>query len=210
MLGRKYGKSVVVATEMLESMTHSIRPTRAEVSDVANAVYELASATMLSGETAMGINPIRATELMNKIELATEKHINYNEQFTHFNHLNTSVTDSVSKSSCTNAIALKAKVMVVYTHTGESARLLSKYRTDVPILAITPYEHVFHSLALVWGVTPYQVQENQFDTEQSMHDFAKQLAKKLKLAKDCDTMIVQHGRPNIQGSTDTLKVLTCN
>jgi pyruvate kinase len=206
----QHGKIGIVATEMLESMTHSIRPTRAEVSDVANAVYQLASATMLSGETAVGVDPARSTSVMNKIGIEIEKHIDYNQQFSTTTHPNSCVTDAVSKSSCTNAITLGAKAIVVFTHSGESARLLAKYRTSIPIIAVTPYEHVYHSLALVWGVTPFCVQESELDSQSKFHEIAKILAKKFHFAKTGDLIIIQHGKPNVKGSTDTLKVIYCD
>ena len=206
-LSIKYGKIVVIATEMLESMVNSSRPTRAEVSDVANAVYEMASSTMLSAESAVGINPVNVVTVMNNIHEATEKSLNYDKHFMSSLTKATSITDAISQSVCTNAIALKAKLIVVFTHSGESARLLSKYRIKTPILAVTPSDKVFHNMALTWGVQPFKLEKTDLETEEKMQEYAKELAIKLKFAKKDDIIIVQHGRPGQQGSTDMLKVL---
>lgn len=206
-LANRYGKIVIVATEMLESMTTSVRPTRAEVSDVANAIFELASATMLSGETAVGKHPEHTVKTMEKIICETEKHINYDKWFMSKFQNSNSITDAVSQSTCTNAIALHAKVIVVFTTTGESANMVARFRTDTPILAVTSNEHTYNALALSWGVQPYLAGE--IESEEKMENLAKQLALDLKLAKENDIIIVQLGKPKQVGATNMSKVLVC-
>lgn len=202
------GKIVVIATEMLESMTQSLRPTRAEVSDVAGAVFEMATATMLSAESAIGINPENAVKTMNKIQKATEKSIPYHQNFLANEKKPTSVSDAISKSVCTNAIELKAKLIVTFTHTGESARLISKYRIATPIIAITPFEHAYYRLSLLWNTHPILIKNKKLETEQEMYEYAKNIALKKHLAKSGDKIIVQHGKVNQKTNTNMLKIIT--
>ncbi len=203
-----HGKIVVIATEMLESMTHSLRPTRAEVSDVAGAVFEMATATMLSGESAVGINPENVVKTMSKIQRATEKNMKYYESFLKNNRKITSISDAISKSVCTNAIELKAKLIIVFTHSGESARLVSRYRISTPIFALTPFEEVYYNLALQWNTQPYLIKDEKFESEEEMQQYAKNLAVKKGLVKSGDKIIIQHGRVNQKATTDMLKVIT--
>lgn len=206
-LCNKYGKPAIVATEMLESMTNSIRPTRAEVSDVANAVYEKASATMLSGETAVGKYPILTVKTMCKIIKQTEKDINYNKDFLQNNLFALSVADSIAYSCCDSAVKLKAKLIAVFTTSGASANLVAKNRTKTPIFALSSLKKTYYWLSLAWGVTP--VLCPKFEDQQQMLDYAKSLALAQKLAITNDKIIVQIGTPNTIGKTDTIKILTC-
>lgn len=192
LLANQMGKISIIATEMLESMTNSIRPTRAEVSDVANGIYEMATAIMLSGETAVGKYPIYTTKTMSKIAFETEKHINYNKLFFDTHKKSLSLADSISQSTCASAINLKAKAIFVYTNLGNSANLIARHRINVPIVAITRNPQTFHSLALSWNVMPY-FEEKTF-SEEEMIEYAKLLAKKLNLAKNKDIIIVQTGK----------------
>lgn len=206
-IANSYGKIVIVATEMLESMTNSVRPTRAEVSDVANAIYELASATMLSGETAVGKNPELTVKTMEKIIFETERHINYNKEFLSRVQEANSISDAVSQSTCTNALALNAKLIVVFTTSGESANLVSRFRTQTPILAVTNNKNTFNALSLVWGTDG--VLGKEYESETEMENFAKNLALDLKLAKPNDIIIVQLGKPKKAGATNMSKVVVC-
>ena len=152
---RQAGKPVITATQMLESMIANPLPTRAEVSDVANAIYDSTSAVMLSGETAAGKYPIRVVQIMKEIAEETEKDFNYRQLFANdsavaFND----ITSSVALASVKTAYSSRAKGIFVFTNSGFSARALSRLRPEIPIIALTPHVKVYHQLALEWGVTP--------------------------------------------------------
>jgi pyruvate kinase len=149
---RIHGKRVITATEMLESMIHNPRPTRAEISDVANAVYDGTSAVMLSGETAAGAYPVQSVTAMAKILEHAEEHIEYIQTIDNFEIRSTS--EALSHSAATLAKDLNAKVIVAVTKSGHTARCVSKYRPNVPIVAPTPVEKTYNQLALCWGVYP--------------------------------------------------------
>lgn len=202
-----FGKPVIIATEMLESMTNSIRPTRAEVSDVANSIYEKTSATMLSGETAVGMYPEETVKTMDKIIRESEKNINYNKEFLLGKNEAGSITDSVSLATCSNAISLNAKLIVVFTKSGESANLVARYRISTPILALTPSSKVYNNLSLAWGVTPQFCPK--IESEEQMCDYAKAMAIQGGYAKNGDLIVVQMGVPNQKGQTNMLKVISC-
>ena len=151
---RLKGKRVITATEMLESMIHNPRPTRAETSDVANAVYDGTSAIMLSGETAAGKYPVEAVKTMAKIAESTENAINYEKVFRNTNFTIKSITDAISHAACNAAFSLNVKAIVVATQLGWSARMISRFRTPFPIVAVTIDLRAYYQLALSWGVTP--------------------------------------------------------
>ena len=159
------GKISIVATEMLESMTNSLRPTRAEVSDVANAIYECATATMLSGETAVGINPLRVVKTMSKIIMETENNIAYNTKFLRHTYKTLSISDSVASSTCKNLVSLGSPACCVYTETGTTAELISRYRVKNRILALTSNQKTFNQLALCWNTTAILTKtlENEYE-----------------------------------------------
>ena len=156
------GKPSVTATQMLESMMNSPRPTRAEASDVANAIYDSTSAAMLSGETAVGSYPIEAVRMMNAIIVETEKDFNYYE----FSRNSTvriypDVPSSVTLASIKTAYSSNAKAIFAFTTSGSTARLLSRLRPEMPILAMTSNPKVYHQMALNWGVVPLLCQESK-------------------------------------------------
>ena len=200
-----YGKLVIVATEMLESMTTSVRPTRAEVSDVANAIYEKASATMLSGETAIGKHPALVVKTMSKILVEAEKHINYNYDFISHKKNVYGVSDSICKTTCQNAVQMKAKLIVVFTSSGDTAHQISSNRVSTPILAITPNQETYNSLALSWNTTAYK--NDIISSEKEMIVFAENIAKELELVKKDDIIVVTTGTPEVSGQTNMLKIV---
>ena len=200
-----HGKLVVVATEMLESMTNSVRPTRAEVSDVANAIYEKATATMLSGETAVGKHPALVVKTMAKILLEAEKHISYNQDFISSKRKVHGVSDSICKTTCQNAIGVNAKLIVVFTSSGNTAHLISSNRVSTPILAITPNQNVYDSLALSWNTTAYK--NDIISSEKEMLYFAENTAKTLELVRKNDIIVVTTGTPEVSGQTNMLKII---
>lgn len=203
-LANQLGKICIVATEMLESMTTSVRPTRAEVSDVSNSIYEMATATMLSGETAVGKYPQHTVKTMEKIILETEKNIQYNKLFQNSYKKSNSITDSVSQSTCMNAINVNAKAIYVFTDSGKSADLISRYRINTPIVAITKNEKVYNSLALSWNIIPHLTNINL--TEEDMITFAKKLTLKNNLASKNQIIVLQNGKDN--SASNSIRVIT--
>ncbi len=151
---RLLGKRVITATEMLESMIHNPRPTRAEVSDVANAVYDGTSAVMLSGETASGRYPVDAVRNMVETVEFTEKRIHYDKRFKNTEFTIQNNLDAVSHSTCAMAIDVGAKCIVVNSLTGHTARMVSRFRCPVDIIGMTTSRKGFRKLNMSWGVTP--------------------------------------------------------
>jgi len=151
---RMIGKRVITATEMLESMIHNPRPTRAETSDVANAVYDGTSAVMLSGETAAGSYPVLAVKAMAKIAEAAEKSIDYKTNFYRNGFEIQNDMDAISHATCTMAMDVNAKAITACTMSGRIAKMVSRFRCPVDIIGLTTSEKTWRSLALSWGVTP--------------------------------------------------------
>lgn len=204
---RLLGKRVITATEMLESMITNPRPTRAEISDVANAVYDGTSATMLSGETAMGHDPVLTVQTMASIAEYTEKSIHYERRFytTDFNIKNT--VDAVSHSTCGMAIDIDAKAIAVCTISGMTARMVSRFRPPVDILGITTNEKTWRRLALSWGVTPVMC-EMHSSLDVLFYE-AKNKAKKCFDLQPDDKLVITGGLTNGKtGNTNIIKVET--
>lgn len=151
-LGR--GKISITATQMLESMIENPRPTRAEVTDIANAIYDGTSAIMLSGETAAGKYPAESVATMAKIAETTENAINYQKRFLNAKFSKASITKAISHATHTTAMDLNAAAIVTVTQSGHTAYSVSGSRPFCPVIAVTPCERVFHQLALSWGVEP--------------------------------------------------------
>lgn len=198
------GRVVITATEMLESMITNNRPTRAEVSDVANAVYDGTSAVMLSGETAAGRFPVEAVKTMAKIANETERHINYSKRFSanSYNLINT--TDVVSHSAVNASFMQSTKAIVVFTGAGLSAAMISRFRPDVTIIGATPNEKVYRQLEILWGVTP--VLTPVYNTTDEMFKIANEIVKKLKIAKPKDRIVITCGTPKQTGGTNLIKI----
>ena len=201
---RDMGKIVITATEMLESMIYNPRPTRAEVSDVANAVYDGTSVVMLSGETASGKYPIEAVKQMSTIAEETEHHINYQKRFDETNFHLQSITDVISHSAVNASFLQRTKALVVFTDTGESARMVSRFRPVNPILACTPNEIVYRQLELSWGVLPMYTP--MFDSSDKMFRFANNFVKDKKLANTGNTIVITCGTPKQPGCTNLIKI----
>ena len=156
---RLLGKRVITATEMLESMIHNPRPTRAEISDVANAVYDGTSAIMLSGETAAGKYPVQAVKAMARIAQRTEESIHYTKRFRNTDFKIHSVLDAISHAACGMAIDLDASAIVVCSISGRTARMVSRFRPPMEIIGLTNDERTWRHLALSWGVIPVLCEE---------------------------------------------------
>ncbi len=202
---RMMGKRVITATEMLETMIYNPRPTRAETSDVANAVYDGTSAVMLSGETAAGKYPVEAVQTMAKIAETTENNIDYARLFRTSEFIIHNEMDAISHATCGMAIDLKAKGVVACTLSGMTARMVSRFRAPVDIIGLTTEEKTWRSLALSWGVTPRLVE--YFPSTEVLFFSAKKVAiDTLNLVKD-DKIVITGGITNGQsGNTNLIKI----
>lgn len=201
------GKRVITATEMLESMIEKPRPTRAEISDVANAVYDGTSAIMLSGETAMGRYPVAAVEAMSRIAEETEKDIDYAKRFRNSNFKIRNTIDAVSHSTAALSIDIDARLIVVCTRSGATARMVSRFRSPKPIIGMTTVEKVWRKLALSWGVQP--VMSEEFQSTDVLFYHAIIAAKNSGMAEKGDNIVITGGLPNGRsGNTNLIKLET--
>ncbi|MDY4975409.1 MAG: pyruvate kinase, partial [Clostridia bacterium] len=199
------GKRVITATEMLESMIYNPRPTRAEISDVANAVYDGTSAVMLSGETAAGKYPVEAVQAMSKIAQETEQNIHYRKRFNNSSFEIRNTTDALSHSTCSLAMDVEAKVIVACTRSGMTARMISRFRSPTPIIGMTTDEKVYQKLSLSWGVFP--VLSEEFQSTDVLFYHAMIQAKQSGLAHPGDTIVITGGMTNGKsGNTNMIKV----
>jgi pyruvate kinase len=198
------GKRVITATEMLESMIRNPRPTRAEISDVANAVYDGTSAIMLSGETAIGKYPLQTLQAMAKIALETERNIRYEKRFRDMEFTIGDMTDAVTHAASTQAKDNDATVIVSCTLSGITARMISRFRPPIDIMALTPYESTRRKLALSWGVHPLIATEMNATDE--LLDMAQRVASEQCGLKSGDRIVITGGMTNaISGNTNVLK-----
>lgn len=199
-------KPVVTATQMLESMIKNPRPTRAEVSDVANAIYDSSSCVMLSGETAVGSYPIETVRMMKNIIREAEQDFSYKEFYGHSTALGfADVSTSVAGAAVQTAYSADAKAIFVFTNSGFTARLISRFRPEMPILALTPNTEAYHQMAVFWGVIPVKTQDNPSlpDAIKALSDFAL----KEKLVQCGDLVVITTGSPFwIKGTTNTMIV----
>ncbi|MEG2182467.1 MAG: pyruvate kinase [Oscillospiraceae bacterium] len=203
------GKMVITATQMLESMMNSPNPTRAEITDVANAVFDGTSAVMLSGETAAGKYPIEAVKTMAKIAQQAEKDAFDLNSYVGLGHVTDTgdMPNAVCDAACRAARDIKAKAIIVVTKYGQTARGMSKFRPEEPIIAATPVEKTFHQLALSWGVYPVLARYQRTSDELLRH--AIDCAKKIDAVRDGDVVVIVAGVPlDTPGSTNMLKVET--
>ena len=203
------GNRVITATEMLESMVHNPRPTRAEISDVANAVFDGTSAVMLSGETAMGDHPDLVVKVMAKIVGRAETdYFDMQMQDDGPYVMDTKdKTNAICDAACTTARDLKAKAIIAVTKSGETARRVSKFRPAEAIVAATPEIKTFNQLSLSWGVLPV-LALNQ-DNEEKLFMHAVDCAKQTDIVSKGDTVVITAGLPlNMPGTTNLLKVDT--
>lgn len=200
------GKQVITATQMLESMTHSPRPTRAEITDVANAIYDGTSAIMLSGETAAGQYPVEAVAMMAKIATRTESDIDYRRRFAERGpEIFSGVTGAISHATCTTAHDLNAAAIITVTKSGSTARMISKYRPETPIIGCATTEKVCRHMNLSWGITPLLIDE--MDNTDDLFRHAVEKAFACGLVKDGDLVVITAGIPiGISGTTNMLKV----
>ncbi len=202
---RLLGKRVITATEMLESMIHNARPTRAEISDVANAVCDGTSAIMLSGETAAGKYPVLAVETMSRIAEEAEKHIDYKKMFRTSEFKIKNTVDAISHATCGMAIDIDAKAIVVCSISGMTARMVSRFRSPVDILGVTTNEKTCRKLALSWGVTP--IVSEAFNSTDVLFYYAKKFAQEQLNLEQGDKIVITGGITNGKsGNTNLIKV----
>ncbi len=202
---RMLGKRVITATEMLESMIVNPRPTRAEISDVANAVYDGTSAIMLSGETAAGRFPVESVKTMAKIAETTENNIHYHKRFRNTEFKIKNSADAVSHSTCGMAIDLDAKAIVACSLSGMTARMVSRFRPSVPIIGLTTDERTWRRLALSWGVIPAMCEK--FTSTDVLFYTAKKIAEgQLSLLKDDKIVITGGDTSGESGNTNIIKI----
>jgi pyruvate kinase len=200
------GKPVITATQMLDSMQRFPRPTRAEASDVANAIFDGTDAIMLSGETAAGKYPVESVETMSRIAVRAESALNYREIFVkQAKAQQTSVTEAISQAVANSALDLEARAIVTSTESGYTARMISKYKPKSPIIAVTPIDQVLRRLQLVWGVTA--VKGTMASTTDEMFEIAVKGAMDSGLVQLGDTIIITAGVPvGRSGTTNLIKI----
>ena len=200
------GKIVITATQMLDSMIRNSLPTRAEASDICNAIFDGTDAIMLSGESASGSFPVEAAETMSRIAIEAEENLEYDHLLNrNIDPTTSSYADAISYSACRTSFVLNAKTIVAATKSGSTARLLSKYRPQCPIIAITPFEEVRRNLALNFGVLPLKCE--MFNTTDEILTEAKNKAIEVDFANPGDDIIVAAGMPTTQtGGTNMLKI----
>ena len=200
------GKPVITATMMLDSMQRNPRPTRAEASDVANAVFDGTDAVMLSGETAAGKYPVESVQTMSRIAERAESALEYREIFIRQAQAQqVTVTEAISQAVANSALELNAKAILTATESGYTARMVSKYRPKAPIIAVTPNEQVIRRLALVWGVIP--VQGASAHTTDELFDLAVESSIEAGLVSLGDIVVITAGVPvGRTGTTNLIKV----
>ncbi|MEW5953679.1 MAG: pyruvate kinase [Bacillota bacterium] len=202
------GKPVITATQMLESMIHNPRPTRAEASDVANAILDGTDAVMLSGETAAGQYPVEAVATMARIARTTEAALQYEKILAGKRKgLSRTVTDAISHATCATAEDLGAAGIITSTESGYTAKMVSKYRPRAPIIAVTPTAPVLRKLCVVWGVEPLLV--GRITDTDGMIEAAVDTSLKAGLIKGGDLVVITAGVPaGVHGTTNLIKVHT--
>ncbi len=200
------GKPVITATQMLDSMIRNPRPTRAEITDVANAIYDGTSAIMLSGETSVGKYPVESLLTMSKIATEAERDIDYVRRFNESRvPVSQNVTNAVSRAACETAHILRAAAIVTVTKSGHTANMVSKYRPACPILAYTAYRKVYNQLSLSWGVVP-DLAERKDSTDEIFLQAASR-ASASKILKNGDLVVITGGMiADVSGTTNMIKV----
>ena len=200
------GKHVITATQMLESMIKNPRPTRAEANDIANAIYDGTSGIMLSGESAAGKYPVESVRTMARIAERVERDIDYQKRFFKVDHYpEQDVTNAISHATCTTAYDLGASAIISITQSGHTARMCSRFRPSMPIIACTPSETIFRQLSMSWGVHPV-IMELKENTDE-LFSCAVECAREHGYVKNGDLVVITAGVPlGVPGTTNLLKV----
>ncbi len=203
-LCRKKGGISITATEMLESMTENPRPTRAEISDVANAVFDGTSVIMLSGETAAGKYPVEAVKAMTAIALDAEKNTNYLERFVNGDFRLSGATDALSHAACQLAIDSNAACIVACTRSGATGRMISRFRAPMPILGVTSSRKAYRHMGLSWGVYPMVIRD--YDSTDELFENAVESAKESGFAEKGEYVVVTCGASFKKGDTSLIHI----
>lgn len=203
---RLLGKRVITATEMLESMIHNPRPTRAEISDVANAVYDGTSAIMLSGETAAGKYPVLTVRTMARIAERTEESVHYARRFREADFQIKNTVDAISHATVGMAIDIGAKVIAACTLSGSTARMISRFRPPVDVLGITTNKKTWYKLALSWGVVPCLT--DVYESTDVLFYTAKQKTEEMFSLKEGEHIVITGGTSGAVGNTNLIKIET--
>jgi pyruvate kinase len=202
---RKAGKPVIIATQILDSMTDRPIPTRAEVSDIANAILDGADALMVTGETAMGKFPERVIKVLTRVIEETESSINYQDYYIARGkkHLNTA--QAISHAACSVAYDQNIKILITMTHSGSTARMVSRYRPAARIIAMTPIEEISRQLSIVWGITPIVI--NEYNSSGEIQDVANAVLSREEILKKGEKYVITGGVPvGVPGTTNYLSV----
>ena len=200
------GKQVITATQMLESMTKNPRPTRAETTDVANAIYDGTTAIMLSGETASGQYPVEAVETMTKIAQRTELDIDYINRFQRQEMHGVDVTNAISHATCTTALDLKAAAIITVTMSGFTAEMIARYKPNCPIIACSVDERVCRQVNMLWGVRPLLIDKKE--TAEELFKEGVRKAEEAGYVKKGDIVVITAGVPlGISGKTNMIRVV---
>lgn len=206
-LANAKGKHVITATQMLESMIKNPRPTRAETTDIANAIYDGTTAIMLSGESAAGLYPVEAVKTMARIAESAELDIDYGKRMTHMScSEKKSITTAIAYATCTTALDLGAAAIITVTLSGYTAESISRFKPDCPIIGCTTSEKVYHQLNLLWGVKPLYLKREE-TTEELFADAVTE-AKNAGYVKEGDIVVITAGVPlGIAGRTNMIRVV---
>ena len=202
---RKAGKPVIIATQILDSMTDRPIPTRAEVSDIANAILDGADALMVTGETAMGKFPERVIKVLTRVIEETESSINYQDYYIARGkkHLNTA--QAISHAACSVAYDQNIEILITMTHSGSTARMVSRYRPAARIIAMTPIEEISRQLLIVWGITPIVI--NEYNSSGEIQDVANAVLSREEILKKGEKYVITGGVPvGVPGTTNYLSV----
>jgi pyruvate kinase len=195
---------VITATQMLESMIHQAEPTRAEASDIANAILDGSSALMLSGETAVGEFPVESVSYMDRIARAVEPSLGYRHELPEASEEST-VTQATSNAACDLAEALRAAALLVPTYTGRTASVVARLRPRRPILGLTHHDYAIRQMAIEWGVTPLLIPESSDVEDLWKHSLAA--ARESGLVEEGERVVITAGTAvNLPGTTDMIKV----
>jgi pyruvate kinase len=198
------GKPVITATQMLESMVHQAEPTRAEASDVANAILDGSSALMLSGETAVGEYPVESVAYMDRIARAVEPSLGYRHQLPEVDEEPT-VGQAMSNAACDLAEALRAEAILVPTYSGRTASVVARLRPHRPIIGLTHHDYALRQMAIEWGVTPMMIPE--FEHVDALIERSRQAARESGLVREGGRVVITAGTAvNLPGTTDLIKV----
>lgn len=203
----KAGKQVITATQMLESMIKNPRPTRAEVTDIANAIYDGTTAIMLSGESAAGKYPVEAVKTMSRIAERTEEDIDYATRLKRRDSIkDIDLTNAIALATCTTAMEIKAAAIITVTMSGHTAGMISRFKPNCPIIGCSVNPRVCRQINLMWGVKPVLIKKQ--NTEEDLFAEAIKEAKKAQLIKTGDVVVLTAGLPlGIAGKTNMMRVV---